>query len=452
MQTAAKDPDSFVARGVRAYEQVRGLPYFQIAWRFRDKEYSAWWLYGNHQYDPAREIPGWEAFLREFSRHEAAGYAGYRLGRCYEITRQYDKALSTLWHTATVYPNAEMVYNARTRIVWILDAELDEPALRRLQVPELQGEIDYSIALHELRAGRYADAVRDLEAVIAHGAPTGADLPRLREQREQAARLAALAGKTDPQSRYDMAAIMYHNDIFSWAPVDPSAVQGDMDPAYARWEAASNHLIRAAEAFTVLEAAPGAVGEKAAYSRAMALIRLAESYDAGTALWKPRRAILAEAEALLTRFVAAHPKGDLTDDALLSLGFLNRDPAYFKRVRNEFPLSEVAATARSVNLKELPRAYPDREWVPFRYLTLEEAPPEVAAWARDMLAQGAHGQRTAGGVTYLVAGAPKPGLNGTLNLSDGTDGVIGSVQWQSFTPAEAYVLARVETSRPINFH
>ncbi|KUK40532.1 MAG: putative membrane protein, partial [Clostridia bacterium 62_21] len=97
-------PQSYLARGIEAYERVRGQPYFAI--EREEQEPGAWppRFYGDDQYDPAREIPGWEKFLAAFSRHPAADDAAYRLARCYEIQGRWADALNAL-HQAFFLPD-----------------------------------------------------------------------------------------------------------------------------------------------------------------------------------------------------------------------------------------------------------------------------------------------------------------------------------------------------------
>ena len=97
-----KYPQSYLGRGIKAYEAVRGIPYFEID-RIDEKQYQTTWgssyldgqypPYGDEQYEPDREIPGWEKFLAEFPRHPASDDAAYRLARCYEIKGRFADAV-----------------------------------------------------------------------------------------------------------------------------------------------------------------------------------------------------------------------------------------------------------------------------------------------------------------------------------------------------------------------
>ncbi|HOV80488.1 MAG TPA: hypothetical protein PK728_10360, partial [Bacillota bacterium] len=106
-----KYPQSYLGRGIKAYEEVRGWPYFEID--RPEESFEVIWVppYGDEQYDPDREIPGWEKFLAEFPRHPASDDAAYRLARCYEIKGRYADAVKTM-QKARYLPDGDMRYAA----------------------------------------------------------------------------------------------------------------------------------------------------------------------------------------------------------------------------------------------------------------------------------------------------------------------------------------------------
>ncbi|HWI52716.1 MAG TPA: hypothetical protein VNT01_11320, partial [Symbiobacteriaceae bacterium] len=112
---------------------------------------------------------------------------------------------------------------------------------------------------------------------------------------------------------------------------------GDMSPAYTRWISQFNNYIQAAQAFAALEETPGPVGEKALYSHALSLLKLERGYGEDVALWRREGEIYREAVAVLERLVREHPRSDLADDAMLSLGYLKQDESYFERINREYP-------------------------------------------------------------------------------------------------------------------
>ncbi|HYF76108.1 MAG TPA: hypothetical protein VD973_03160 [Symbiobacteriaceae bacterium] len=462
-------PDSFLARGIKAYEAVRGKPYFQWDRRTPGADFPEPWEHGNRQYDPDREIPGWTAYLRDFARHPGADDAAYRLGRSYEVTGQYSEALKALL-LATTLPDGEMGYHARGRIAWILDAHLTEEELAQLDVPELKVAIDYSIAVRKLRTGRYAEAIADLDQVLTHSSEPSpledrglAFWPGVKAQREKAAALQALTADSSPESRYKLAATIYHDELifynylwgggragyFYYAGGHATeALMGDMDPRYTRWIAEFNNYVQAASAFAALEAVPGEIGDKAAYSRALSLLKLERGYGSDVALWRPLPDIADEAVAQLERFVAQRPKSDLADDALLSLAYLKQDKSYAERIAKEYPRSELAPTAAGIQF-DLYRGY--GTWLPFRYITLSDAPPDVAAWARARLGTDSLGAIQSGGATYILMTSSNPEAQGSLSLFWRDDGYYAYPRWAPRATGLGYVLARAETSRPIKF-
>jgi|GEM_PF-2421141 len=470
-ELAERYPDSFFAKGIQAYEAVRGRSYFAIDRNGPDG--GRWpWEYGNRWYDPDREIPGWLGYLETYRRHEGADDAAYRLGRCYEIKGEYDQALHWLLE-ATGLGDGEMAYHARGRMVWILDALLDGSTLRSLKVdPRLRPALDYSIAVRDLRAGRYGAAVGVLDRLLGQAGPT--PLPNtwptyafdfwagVQRQRDQAAKLQTLAQSAQPEDRYALAALIYHDELIFynnlWANGRGSylgfgghvqqALEGDMEPAYERWMAESNNYAQAARLFQALSlSTTGKVAEKAAYSRAMALARVGDY--AGAELLAQPAALTEETVRALQEFVARFPRADLTPEALLSLAFITGDRSYFDRILKEFPRSDAALTAKGPLESRGAKGFSS---VPFRYLTLEEAPADVAQWARSLLGKPGSAEMSAGGDTYLFASRGEPGMTGVLRLS-GTrtaGGITGTLEWVENPPGPGWILVRYKaTSGPL---
>lgn len=495
-ELAAQYPGSFLARGIRAYEAVRGRPYFEWDRVANEGDYWPRWEHGNRFYEPEREIPGWLGYLAAYRHHPAADDAAYRLGRSYEIQGDYLQAVRWLY-AATALPDGEMAYHARGRIIWILDALLDEAQLQALaaanRIPDLEPALGYSLAVRALRAGRYDEAVRELDAVLArYGA---APLPerlaaphspysgwryegfwhRVREQREQAARLRDLAGRTDPESRYELAATMHHDEFLfynhlwalgrqtylsDFAGHALAALQGDMDSTYHRWVAESNNYIQAAAAFAPLAGAPATepaavhadIAARAAYSRALALTKLLH-YGPDVTLWRSYREIHDQAVAAFEQVVSDFPRHPLAADALLSLGFLRQDRSYFDRILREYPRSDAAATARAAALPDY-QPYSLYTALPFRYIRLGEAPAEVQEWVRTHLAQAYTGSLSVGDSTYLLASSGRQTGWVDLRLTEDPDGSLRVGAWVPPRPGggTGYALARIPaTRRPIRF-
>jgi hypothetical protein len=441
----AEYPNSYLARGVRAYEAVLGEgKYFDEMrrWTLRGRfpVYDA----GNRGYDPAREIPAWLAFLEQFSSHSAGGEAAYRLARCYEIEGRYTEALFWL-HQATQLPNGEFAYQARGRITWILDALLTDEALFALTdfPPKLSAQVEYARALRQLRAGDWDAVVDALDAVIdrygseLHEGAQGAAPQRLGSvlapQRQQAARLRSPARSDDPESLYALAAAMFHdpklftNRLWSFGR-GPGFIGGHAWPAmgggyevqYGRWAADSSNLVQAARVFARITSGPEALQAKAAYSRARALAELIQpgSY---INLWRSQREIGLDAASLFEEMAERYPNSDLADDALLSVAYLRRDPAYFDRIMQLYPDSDMAADAALRSFEGahgLPLEVP-----PYRDLRPSEVTAEVAAWVEQRLETNFAGTVTAGGYTYLLATAG-PGDSVALDLKPTPKGVV----------------------------
>ncbi|HWI60712.1 MAG TPA: hypothetical protein VNT75_02605, partial [Symbiobacteriaceae bacterium] len=477
-KAAADYPDSFLARGIKAWEAVRGTEglYFSDG-RFYTQRYR-FPVYDSAAvgYDPEREIPAWLDFLSRYSNHPAADDGAYRLARSYEIQGDFVQALRWLVRTAEL-PDGEFVRQARGRITWILDALLTDEQLATLDPAALPGELkpqlDYARALRLLRAGRYDEALPALDALlVTYGAQPAGKWDGsgqetwdslLRTQRAQVARLAELARRTDPEGRYALGALMFHDDmlfrnlLFRFG-VGPGfigghstfALTGDYDEQYGVWAGDQNNYVQAARVFATITEGPEEILAKAAYSRALALATLTGpgSY---IDLWQNQREIGLEAATLFEAMANRFPESDLADDALLSVAYLRQDPVYFDRIVQQYPESDMAADAR---LRSFAGSYGiPNGMIPFRYLRSGEAPPAVAAWVKEHLGAPYTGTMDADGYTYILVVA-KPGERAYIYLGVDASQVTvrpayGLLNGQ---PERAWSLIRIKSQpRPIVF-
>lgn len=435
---ASQNPESFLARGIKAYEAVRGRPYFE--WDRQEEPPE----FGNRHYDPDREIPGWHDFLARFGRHEAADDAAYRLGRSYEIRGRYAEALRWL-HAAQSLGDAEMGYHGRARMIWILDALLTDDQVRELAGVDLPAEVQpavaYTLAVRALRSGRYAEASDSFARLLERwdGRPVllaGSEYPfwlKVREQMALAARLAELSVGQGWQGRYDRAALIYREEFLfyshlwgggrqSYLRIALQALQGDMDEGYARWAAGTNHLIQAAEAFAPLaEGPPARIPEKAAYSRAMALLKLI-SYGPDVLLWRSLPDVEGEGKAILQRLAAERPRSPLAPEALLTLAYWDQDQARFDQIVSQYPRSPAAETARGVKAASLPNQPNWNRLKPFRYVGPEELPPAVAERLRQSRGRVNTEVVRDGDQSYLIATAADDSHRVVLSVTEDLKG------------------------------
>lgn len=395
---ALADPGGYLARGIAAYEKVEGgRPYFQVDLCGGRAAYDCPWLYtyGDRQFAPAREIPGWRAFLARFPRHPAAADAAYRLARCYEIDGDWTQALHWMWLAATHYPDGVVAPAAWGRLLFILDVEAPTPALRRaagspLLVPALRAAVRYTLAVRELRAGEYAWAAPDLAdhppPALGWPQPSGT-VPwpvalLAARQRQEAARLAALAlrafgpgvvgagGTTagretwqgfppvppirDPVAAYALGAILYHHELapynllwsgrqqwFFWYPGQINAlVRGDLTPTWVHGLRAMNAFVQAYPVFAAVAAdprAPAALRARALYSAGECLVHL-DGFSVATDATAEDSVTRARIVATFRAFAARYRRyGGLAADALLTVARYTRAPADIAAVERRFP-------------------------------------------------------------------------------------------------------------------
>lgn len=384
-------PESYLARGIAAYEAVRGRPYFVAQHAAAS---GVWCCPGDRFYDPRREIPGWEAFLKAFPQHPASDDAAYRLGRSYEQLRPFEgedrfvPALNWL-HRAMWLADGDMAEEARDRLIYVLDVVMGEYDLARVAgTPagldrDLVPLVEYSLAVKRLRSGRYAEARDALDRFLARrgaagrlpawidrgrGMP-GTFLERVWGQREAAARLAHLQARAERQrglaraeTLYRLGAVMYHdlylfyNHLWSGGRqayfarfINYGLAYGELRPYQERYLAEAINYAQALGEFNRLRLMhlPEALAERVDFSAAMALAHL-DDYAAETDLASPRRRLQAAVEEGFRQFVARHPRSHLTDDALLVLARYTRDRRFLQAVLDRYPQGDMAPEARGL--------------------------------------------------------------------------------------------------------
>ncbi|HHY93153.1 MAG TPA: hypothetical protein GX511_07405, partial [Firmicutes bacterium] len=380
-------PASYLARGFAAYEKVRGRPYFVLD--FWDPNTPGPWpfKYGETQYDPAREIPGWQKFLRDFSRHPGADDAAYRLARCYEIQGKWNEAL-TWYAKALTLPDGDLDFDARGRLLFVLDARVPVAELEKLVgqftvrsdlPPALVPLLRYTLAVRALRAEDYPAAAAQLKEFLAvYGEPSGekagelvAVLPalkdypfwrRVREQATQAEQLAAWAAQVgDPEALYKLGAAVYHSELTYYNHLWAGGRQGfnwvghinELWPEVPEREEYLKGLINfwhALRCFQEVEKAPRADAElkaKAIYSQGLALSNILEWGQEATAVFD-QHALKDELIATFKRFVHTYPENSMADDALFTLWAHTQDKRYLERLVAAYPEGDRAAAARKI--------------------------------------------------------------------------------------------------------
>lgn len=400
---AEADPGGFLARGIAAYEAVEGgRPYFVV-----DRcphTYCGGGPYGNRQFDPAREIPGWQAFLRQYAGHPAAADAAYRLARCEEILGRWPAALHDMRLAADVYPDGQITSQAEGRLLFMLDVEIPYVALQSLAKnppdPELAPAIRYSLAVRELRRGDYTQAAKDLAQ---HTPPAPALVPwrgwptsgLAQQQEAEAAQMAALAGRAftapwspippgapradfakppviaDPQAAYALAQILFHHDLalynemwggsqqafFAFDGAVNGLVDGDLSPQWWRQLRAMNNYVEAQPIFAAVAADPAAAPSlraQAAYSAAECLVHL-DGFNAATDATTQTSALRAQIVEAFRTFAIQYPKsGTLSTGALLTVASYTQAPADIAAVQKAAPGAWPAAADQVTAGRPLP--------------------------------------------------------------------------------------------------
>lgn len=395
-----KYPQSYIARGITAYEKVRGESYFAIE-RSRNENEPYSWLesieYGDAQYHPAGEITGWEEFIKDFSGHPAADDAAYRLARCYEINGQWTGALNTLQRAITL-PDGDMRYHAAGRLVYIQDVRMTAGQLKEIPEekldPAVKPMVEYTLAVKALRMGDYKQAASLLEGFINK---TGADpaagnispfssldvewgqkydfTGSVRKQLEQSQKLAELntvwENSGNPEDLYNLAAAIFHDQLtyynhlwagnrqwfYSMGYISNSGAQGppaEMAPFVREMVNYQHSAGLFGQVYENTGSSPD-LKAKALYSQGLSYLGL---YDWGQDISAAfdRKTLRKQVVDTFEKFLGEYPGSSMADDALLALAGISGDKTYLDRLFKDYPGGDAIDKARLL-LEEMNSPY-----------------------------------------------------------------------------------------------
>lgn len=426
MEALVEDqPTGYLARGVRAYERVRGAAYWWEA-RFDPEAVSTVGagaepaagsppretMYGPQAYDPEREAEGWPAFLAAYRRHPAADDAAYRLGRSHELLAarfaegspdRVRHLLAATWAylAALELPDGDMAWDARHRLLYLLDAVAGDADLKALAAslnrgaraqaglvgtlvrPALENDlglaVEYALALRHLRAGRYQEAARSLTALLdalpeagpwdplalrtaqtraalEHQAARAGELARLRDQ-------AAGQGQEAVEAAYGEAALIYRNprlfhlalwhgqraQYLAFGHVFTAAASEPDRTILAEDTARQITYVRALALFDQFLATdpPEPWRERALFSKGMSLYHLLH-YGTEVWAWRSSEALTGELVETFQEFAARYPASSLADDALLMVGVYGRRPEVLRELVQRYPEGDKRPVAEAL--------------------------------------------------------------------------------------------------------
>jgi tetratricopeptide (TPR) repeat protein len=496
-----KYPQSYLARGIKAYEAVRGIPYFEID-RINEKQSPAageppYWdgqypPYGDEQYQPDREIPGWEKFLAEFPRHPASDDAAYRLARCYEIKGRFADAVKTI-QKARFSTDGDIRYAAAGRMVYILDVRMTYEQLKELSLekldPALQAFINYSLAVREIRREDYPRAASQLEEFLKQEENLATDkhiLPfdnflgneqydfhgAVKKQLDEVNKLDNLKSQWEKSKTtidlYNLAAAIFHNQMlyynhlwagqrqyYNWleyityqmgrghAPVEMAA--------FIREMINYNHSLPYFQQVYLDPSSSPELKAKALYSTGLCYTGLHDwGEDAAFAFnsLDTRKKIISTYQ----QFVEEYPDSSMADDALLALGSYTGNTGYLQKIIKEYPDGDMLEKAKKL-MPDLESPYYSSSHlfgssVPFKILSLndESIPPKVKEWAAANSLRSFSGTKISGEWSYMfISAGEKP----TAGYSVGIIGIYSDnssklkVRYKINNPAFGEIVAQV---------
>jgi hypothetical protein len=360
-------PDSFLANGVREYENITGKPYFMI-----DLMNSLKWsfyTYGNRSYNPDMEITMLLDFLNKYSAHPAADDAAYRLGRNYEIRGNYPLALKYLYSATTLPDGDNIRYDAEGRLKYVLDVKMSvddlQSALNSNAVPEeIKPMIEYTKAVKTARDGKFATASELLDRFISkYNNKDIATINRkvsdiyednfwenVKIQSDQYKLLANYREKGDNDSLYSMASFIYHNEsvfynhiwngerqTYMWLGHINEVLPEEKD-VYTEYFMSFNNYGQALSIFDVLKSKDPTpqLREKVDYSIALCYSHLM-NYSQEVQLLGLYDKYKENTIKSFEYFVDEYPHSTMADDALYALGFITGNNSYFTRILQEYP-------------------------------------------------------------------------------------------------------------------
>lgn len=353
-------PQSITAKGIRAYEKISGQPFFDIdAKRFARN-------YGDGQYNPGKEIPGWLDWLQKYPGHLATDSAAYRLGRSYEITGDYIQALNWFF-TAINSPNGAIAYDAQGRLLYVIDVKMDVEALKAALAStklkaELKPVLEYSLAVKLARAGQYQNAVRQFQAFIKQydnqdifvlnkvAEPTGLSetqnswdfWSKVKEQQAKITELSAYAqqiaeienAQESAPLRYQLASLIYHDTYifynhlwqgnriyYNWlGHINEIREQPKVKAELQNYLKEHNNYYQALEMFQELAATTLSpdLAEKVDFSIALAYAHLEYYGQEINVLWTEEEQLRLVAEAF-QNYLNKYPEGNYREKAIQAL-------------------------------------------------------------------------------------------------------------------------------------
>lgn len=502
-----RHPSSFLSRGMAAYEEVRGEPYLMLdrIEKAERGEYGGihWpYYYGDGQYRPDVEIPGWTRFLESYSGHPGADDAAYRLGRSYEIKGDYLNALNAL-DTALELPDGDCWDDAAGRIVYIMDAVMPTQELESIDKSRLHERlrplIDYSLAVRRLRQDDYRGALSLIRGFLDrnprpwspmmgyHGYDTlyyyGGDPYRaydlagkILEQARAVSELAELKERLERDEKsagsdrwavlYELAAKIYHNPLmyynhlwcgqrasYRWMQFLESAWFNDLSPSVANYLKGMINYYHAKDAFEKVaesEKAPPELRAKALYSVGLCYVGIDQW---GSEVELIGEDVAGQVVSTYRDFIARFPDSSMADDAMLVVGVYTGDLEYLRSIKSRYPGGD--------RIEDVGRLLADQSWLRWRPNPLERwkrvlysdvtssvLPLPVAAWVDSHKGESFLGHMTTEGYTYvLISLGARPTAGYLVAVDSVTADENGdlTVRWREVPPYPGRAVAQVVT-------
>jgi TolA-binding protein len=455
-------PDGELAKGIAAYEKIRGSRYF---YHDDGENWHSYQSSGSDFRQPKQAIPQWLSFIEKYPLHPAVDDAAYRLARCYQQTGEYERAL--YWfHQTTRLGDRDLLFDAMGQFLYTLDVEMGADALAELDSSRLpdwaKPWTQYSLAVEYLRQRDYARAKAELQRFIAtyqgknlfllngEGQDRNTDFlakdelvysphvfyypfwQKVERQLALAAELAAQQARAEQASgaekakkQYELAATIYRSPLLYYNYLWRGERQSffwlghikymEYNEALDRYIGRFNHLVQAIDAFSRinLEQADAETAAKTLFSLALShskLIDYGEEVRFFASKTQLGQQIIRLSETLVKRF----PSSQLADDALLLAYHYSQDRQYLQQLLERYPQGDQAQQARAIlensgkqTADQNYRHDPLRATLPCQTLQLSDwrVPPQIREWVEQHRGADYQGIRQDGEWLYAYISA-----------------------------------------------
>jgi hypothetical protein len=476
---AEMHPQSDLVMGIKAYEEIRGQPYF-----IRPEKNDWYTPEGDDYTNPQKAILEWRAFLKEYPHHPAADDAAYRLARCEAMTGQYSAALRDFVLSLSS-GDRDMAYDSSGMLMYTLDTAMstkDFIGLKTEDLPEwMLPWLEYTKSVNLIRDRHYAEAKQALQDFVDHykDANLFASLPQsstpqyqmeiwkgepafwtnISTQLSDITHLAVLSAKADAASSknrqtllYEIAAYIYHHPMIYynnlWEGGRAAFLGFEVRSADMRtYETRFNPYVQAAAAFSAidLQQADPHTGANTLFSLALSYSKMIDFgqesgfYDTRTHM---AQAVANYAQQLIDRY----PDSNLADDSEMLIFNYTGNKNRLQAILDNYPDGDQADDAKRLKSKKDSGTQPNRLQTSF-YTGQKlrpgdwRLPNEVSAWMDAHQDENYQGWKVSEDYIYVYVSSARGSYVNLTGITIKPDGAVISYSRNPLPKNRGYSMA-----------